>query len=246
MAKRLLDRQVSLLNYLTSGSAIFGDKRDDPLDPALRGIDSSLLRIEARFSHDKRMEKIIAVFPKTFALLGADRETLVRDFVDACPPMDISRLENARQFHAFLRRRWHHEPPIPPYLRDVAACELACAKARDTAESRALEANEGAHTPARGHIRRHPGVILLRTAYDIRPMFEDTSAAAVPMERDTMLAFTLSSGGDEPSVLELVPEIFDLLAVLEKWTDPGTFDVAPQAHELIADLAQAGLVEVRR
>jgi hypothetical protein len=70
MAKRLLHRQVSLLNYLTSGAAIFGDAREPPLDPALRGIDRALLRIEARFSHDKRVQKIVAVFARTFDLLG--------------------------------------------------------------------------------------------------------------------------------------------------------------------------------
>jgi hypothetical protein len=280
MAKRLLDRQVSLLHYLTSSGAIFGDQRNVQLDPALRGIDRALLRIEARFSHDKRMEKIVAVFPRTFALLGAGRETLVRDFVDACPPADISRLENARAFHAFLCGRWRHEPPTPPYLCDVAACELACASARGAAEGRAAAADEGGRalehfsekwtpvfrrkcdqlkklgrvsdsiqskrTLARAHIRRHPGVVLLRSAYDIRPIFEDNSAAATPLERDTRLAITLPSGGDAPSVLELAPEVFDLLAAIEQWTTPSAFDLVSEAAELIADLVQAGLIEVRR
>ena len=39
MAKRLLDRQVSLLHYLTSGGAIFGDKDGAAVDAALQGID---------------------------------------------------------------------------------------------------------------------------------------------------------------------------------------------------------------
>src|SRR5262245_24087786 len=54
MAKRLLDRQISLLDYLTSGAAIFGDKRRAALDPALQGLDVGLLRLEARFSYEKR------------------------------------------------------------------------------------------------------------------------------------------------------------------------------------------------
>src|SRR5436190_12033867 len=170
MPKRLLERQVSLLDYLTGGAAIF-DKRDTPLDPALQDIDPALLRLEARFSHEKRMEKIAAVFPRTFELLGAGREQLIREFVEAYPPVDISRLKNARAFHAFLFRRWHDEPPTPPYLPDVAACELACARVHGAQES-VPQTDSGA--PTAGCIRRHPNVLLLRTGYDVRPMFEQS------------------------------------------------------------------------
>jgi hypothetical protein len=70
MAKRLLDRQASLLEYLTSRAAIFGDKDDACPARGLHGIDRSLLRLEARLSHEKRMEKIVAVFRRTFGILG--------------------------------------------------------------------------------------------------------------------------------------------------------------------------------
>src|SRR2546422_154417 len=70
MANRLLDRQVSLLEYLTSGQAIFGDRAEPTLDQPLQEIDRGLLHLEARFSHEKRMEKIVAVFPKTFEVLS--------------------------------------------------------------------------------------------------------------------------------------------------------------------------------
>jgi hypothetical protein len=78
-------------------------------------MDPRLLCLEARFSHEKRMAKIVTVFPKTFRLLGADRaaivrEAIVREFVAACPPTDITRIENARQFHDFLCARWRHRP----------------------------------------------------------------------------------------------------------------------------------------
>jgi hypothetical protein len=63
MSNQLIDRQVSLLEFLTSGATIFDDQSDAILDGSLRGIDRRLLRVEARFSHEKRMEKIITVFP---------------------------------------------------------------------------------------------------------------------------------------------------------------------------------------
>ena len=117
MSTRLLDRQVSLLDYLTSSGAVFGDSADESINPALRGIDRGLLRLEACFSHEKRMEKIIAVFPRTFQILGASHAGIVREFVEVCPPVDISRVENARQFYNFLCTRWRHEPPDPAFLR---------------------------------------------------------------------------------------------------------------------------------
>jgi hypothetical protein len=233
--KRLLDRQVSLIHYLTSGRAIFGGGA--PRDPNLDGIDGPLLGIEARFSHEKRMEKIAAVFPRTFELLGQEREALIREFVDACPPADIARLVNARQFHDFLFARWRRHPPQPGYLPDVAACEFACAQSRSAGENKSNDAQ-------RAGLRRRPGVVLLRCAFDVRPIFE--GSAGGPAERDTRLAVVPTPDGNEPGILELTPAVFDLLAALGTWTDAAFFDGFPEADALISDLVRAGLVEVRR
>ena len=240
MAKRLLDRQAKLLAYLTSGEAIFGDKSGIPIDPALRGIDRALLHVEARFSHEKRMEKIAAVFPRTFALLGTDLGTVLRAFVEACPPFDISRIENARQFCGFLTARWESRPPAPPYLPDLAACELACARACIEADSESEVEIDAAHIglPA---IRRKPGVILLQTRFDIRPLFESGRDTVDPLESDVRLAIAFCAG--EPRILELTPEIFDLLAALDEWVVAGEL---ANAEGLIAELAEAGVLEVRR
>src|SRR5262245_30130630 len=135
MPEHLLQRQISLLEYLTSADAIFGDGIDAPPVPGLQGFDLTPLRLEACFSHEKRMEKISAAFPRTFEILGADRAALVRDFVAACPSVDIRRIENAHQFYYFICARWEATPPRPPYLRDVAACELAMAGLRMTGKA---------------------------------------------------------------------------------------------------------------
>jgi hypothetical protein len=124
---RLLDRQADLLAYLTSSAAIFGD-RDAPAYAGIAGIDRVALRLEARFSHQKRMEKIAAVFPRTLRLLGSRLDPIVREFVQVSPPSEIGRLANARQFHLFLTDHCGHAQSGPKYLLDVAACELACAE----------------------------------------------------------------------------------------------------------------------
>jgi hypothetical protein len=244
MAKRLLDRQVELLDYLTSVGAIFGDTADARVGDALHGIDPGLLRLEARFSHEKRMEKILTAFPRTFALLGGRSKPIVRDFVRACPPIDVTRIVNARQFHEFVSERWRREPPDPEYLADVAACEFGCAQVRLAREE--AEPAQDEETPAQGGIRRSPDVVLLRCRYDVRPIFEQEAAArVVPVERDTPLALAMPPEADEPRIFEVPAPVFDLLAALDDWVDPDTLDATGELEELIRDLADHGLVEVR-
>jgi hypothetical protein len=245
MTSRLLDRQVRLLEFLTSSAAIFGDRDDSPLDPALQGLDKGLLCLEARFSYEKRLAKVITVFPKTFEILGGGRDAIVRAFVAACPPIEVSRLDNARQFYDCLCTRWRCVPPNPPYLRDVAACELACAQIRVGAEDRIVEQAHGRH-PTQNSIRRHPGFILVRCAYDIRAIFEGDSAGAAPTKRDVPLVIGSLPGGDQPQVFEVRAVAFDLLAALDDWTDPATFGAPPELKQLIGELAEHGLLEVRR
>jgi hypothetical protein len=245
MAKRLLDRQISLLDYLTSGAAIFGDKRRAALDPALQGLDVGLLRIEARFSYEKRMEKIVGVFPNTFELLGHDQTAIVREFVRTCPPVDIGHLTNARQFHDFLSARWRRRRPKPPYLPDVASCEIACATVGAAAETDLQETGNGRQRAPRGAIRRRLGIALLRCRYDVRPIFEGRSAGAVPDKRDTALAVAIAPGGVRPQVFELPAAIFDLIAALDDWSDPAALRGIPGAAELVDELARHGLLEVR-
>ena len=239
-AEGLLDRQTRLLEYLTSGEAIFGDVGSPSRNPLLQGFDRALLHIEARFSHEKRMEKIAAVFPKTFALLGDDRDAIVREFVHACPPVDISRLENARQFYDFLISRWDNRPPTLRYLPDVTTCELAVAQVRIGADSPLPVAKRPAHNRP-SEIRRNPLIALFHTRFDVRPIFEGKWGDISPIERVVPLAISFRAG--EIGIFELTPEVFDLLAALDTWV---AVDELPNAEGLIADLGEAGLLEERR
>jgi hypothetical protein len=244
MMKRLLDRQSSLIHYLTSGAAIFNDGDQRSVDPDLRGIDRRLLRIEARFSFEKRMDKIAAIFSRTFVLLGADRDALLREFVDACPPFTSSRLQNAHQFHDFLSTRWRHEPAVPAHLVDVAACELAFASARILADNVPHDPEKG--PVGRPCIRRSPGVVLLRCAHDIRALFENASEAKGPIARESWLAIRSRASGVQPDIFELAPAVFDLLGSLHDWADQAVFDECRDVDKLISELATVGLIESSR
>jgi hypothetical protein len=241
MANRLLDRQTSLLEHLTSSAAIFDDVAGVSLDRDALGINAGLLRLEARFSHEKRMEKIEWVLPRTLELLGTTKAAIIRDFVEACPPVSISWLENARQFHGFLSQRWLAQAPHPPYLPDVAACELAYASIHGS-EKQAAETSEQAML---GNIRRHPEVILVRCSHDVRSILEQRAGQVPIARRDTLLAISMPRGAEQPTVSELSPDLFELLEMLDDFVELEQFSDVPEVSELIADLGRRGFLEVR-
>jgi hypothetical protein len=243
MLTPLLDRQVELLDYLTSGNAIFGNRSEASRGQVPLGMEIGLLRLEARFSHQKRMAKITELLPNTFELLGTDRTAIVRAFVDACPSTHVGSFENARQFYDFLCTAWRDEPPEPPYLPDVAACEIARAQVRVGAAARL---NHGARVeePRSGAIRRPLGIVLLRCRYDVRPIFESEPEEAAPARRDTRLAIAISPDAGHPNVFDLPAGVFDMLSALENWTERSALGTAEEFDALLRELAQHGLIEV--
>ena len=240
MPARLLQRQITLLEYLTSPGAIFGEGSDAPPAPNLQEFDQAQLRLEASFSHEKRMQKIIAAFPRTFELLGGDQATVVRDFVAACPSVDIRRIANARQFYDFVCARWEATPPQPPYLRDVASCEVAIATIRIKHKARPSQPLAAGHTM---RFRRSRDAVFLPCAYDIRPIFEG-GASEAPALRDVMLAILIPPGNDEPAIFEVPASVYALLVELDTWTDRATLGPMEGLDELMTDLAEQGLLEV--
>jgi hypothetical protein len=243
MASRLLDRQVRLVDYLSSTATLFGEEADAPVDPALQGIDRGLLRLEARFACNRRLERIVTAFPRTFEILGADQRGILGEFVELSRPTTASTLTNARQFYEFLSARWRREPPKPAYLADVAACELAMVEVRNTVEDREKPSSRESDRPKR-NIRRRRGVIALRCAHDIRPIFGGASGDVVPPRCDAAFAVTLPRGSREVRILELAPAAFDLLAWLDDWIDPSTLGANDEPASYLGYLAAHDLIEV--
>jgi hypothetical protein len=88
-------------------------------------------------------------------------------------------------------------------------------------------------------------VLLLRCAFDIQPIFAATGEKSPPVARDTPLAIAMSPGADHTMVMELRPGVFDLLALLEDFTDPEVLGETPDVAALLADLTRLGLLEVQ-
>jgi hypothetical protein len=240
MRSPLLDRQASLLEHLTSGATIFRTGAAAASACEL-GVHAGLLHLEARFSHEKRMAKIKWALPKTLELLGPNRSLIVRDFADSCPPASISRLENARQFRDFLSTLWTIQQPDPPYLFDVAACELAYATVLGS-RSPSTKAEDAAASQG---IRRHPGAVFVRCGYDVRPILEEGADGPDIAERDTPLAVSMPRGAAHPLLSILSPPLFESLELLDDFFDPKELSDLPELNDLLADLADRGLIEVR-
>src|SRR5262249_5389792 len=83
MSAPLLDRQLSLLEHLTSGAAIFD--AGGPAERAPSGIPPALLRLEARFSHEKRMTEIKWVLSRTFEAEGSPSRPILPFFLNSLP-----------------------------------------------------------------------------------------------------------------------------------------------------------------
>jgi hypothetical protein len=240
MSNSLLERQAGLLEYLTSGGAIFGE---GDLSLAQFGLNRGLLHLEAKYSHQKRMEKIEAVLGRTLDLLGSERAPIVRAFAQACPPTSIGRLDNARQFHAFLRTRWREHAPEPPCLPDIAAFEIAYAGVEREHQARADRA------AGPGTIRRQRTVALLRCAYDIAPLLKGPfptrrGSPGLKTRRDTYLALAMPESAAAPVVYALSRELFAVVELLDEFTDPDEFADIPDADAIIAHFISTGLVEV--
>jgi hypothetical protein len=243
MTKRLLDRQASLLDYLSSAAAMFGSGADVPVDPALRAFDSGVLRLQARFICNKRIEKIVSVFPRTLQILGADQRSILREFVEAGQSTNKSTLANAQEFHEFLARRWQRVRPRPACLRDVAACELAMAEARDVA-SEDVGSGAGDRSARRRHgIRRRRDVIALRCAYDVRAVFDASSGDVAPRRRAISLVATVPAGSGEARLIETTSRVVAALSLLDEWADPSALDEIGDRESLIAELAAKGFIE---
>jgi len=242
MASQLLHKQVSLLEYLTQGAVIFGGSDHVPLPRALLGIDRGLMNLEARFSHQKRMDKIAAVFPLTLKLLDRDTESILRSFADACPPTGIARLENARQFHDFLRDALPRYARLPAYLADVTDCELAFAQAR--AHGVLIQIRNGDDQGPR-IVRRHPNTVLLCLDHDVRELFETRDTRVVPPRRTACIAVALPPGMTGPKIFDLPRPVFDLLVAMDKWSDPEMLAACPELERLVRALIDQGLIEAK-
>ena len=248
---RLIDTQTNLLRHLTSQAFIFGtrDLGSAGHDPDLQGMDIRRLRLEAEFSYNKRMKRIRQTFERTATLLGHGFSALIRDFASACPPATYERYPDAACFFDHFRKHSARRPPEPAWAADVAAIELALARAR-TLRPTAMEREVLAARPqpsADLWYRAHPGAALVRCEHDVRGLFESARSGEPVSRRPLFLTVAASRGRRQPRVLELAPEAFSLLERSTHWSPLTPDDGGPRDHacvDLVKSLAAQGVMLV--
>ena len=242
---RLIDRQTHLLRHLTSPALIFGTPELDSAarDPDLQGMDVGRLRLEAEFSYNKRMGRIRQTFERTATLLGHGFSALTRDYAAACPPLTYERYPDAERFFERFLAPGSHEPPRPPWAADVAAIELALARAR-TLHPAAMEGEALAARPqAPGFwYRAHPCAGLVTCRYDVRALFEPARSREPVTKRPVHMAVLAVRARRRPKVLELAPDAFTLLERSREWRAGANDDEA--RGDLVKQLAAQGLALV--
>jgi hypothetical protein len=239
----LLPRQIALLDYLTCEEAISPAPNDRSLPPPLQGMNPVRLGLEARFSHEKRIEKIAGILPRTFDRLGGARAALLQRFAKLCPPTAIDRLENARQFCDFLSDCRGRNELSFAYLPDVAALELAFATVRAKREGHEPPGTIDAppwHDVDKKQVRRAQDTVLVHCAHDIRAILEVDSRAP-PVRKDTRLVVAKPAGSAEPLAFDVPAPIFALLTTLDHWAELPT---SPETSAFLARLADCGVLEV--
>ena len=123
-----------------------GDLAAAALDPDLQGMDIAHLRLEAEFSHSKRIGRIRETFARTASMYGSRFTGVLREFAVACPPRTYERYPDARDFFDWLEVRCAGDPSVPAWTADVARIEIALARARTFRPSEA-EADALARPP---------------------------------------------------------------------------------------------------
>lgn len=213
---KLLDRQTELLRHLTGAELLFGgDGSPGALQESGRhGIGSPGLRLEAEMSFRKRMGKIEKILLLTCQHLGRQRPQLFRRFAVACPPRSYRHYDEALCFYEFLLDHWQTVSPDPPFIVDIARLEMALAR------TRLFRAGQNMRPAvSTGPLRKTPllrladGVEVLPMDYDLRPLFEDSVAARVSVQRKHHL---LVAPGLK--VVEIPNTAAGVFKQLEAWT----------------------------
>ena len=250
--RRLIDRQIGLLRHLTGEAFMFGtsDLAAAALDPDLQGMDIARLRLEAEFSHSKRIGRIRETFARTASMYGSRFTGVLREFAVACPPRTYERYPDARDFFDWFEKRCTDDPLVPVWTVDVARIEIALARARTFRPSE-MEEEALARSPndaSSAWYRTHPCVVLTHCRYDVGPLFAPERSDEGIVRRDLTLATLASRRRRPPEIMEILPQAFALLERSFAWSRLGPETASSEGastRALVMNLSLQGLMLTR-
>lgn len=244
----LLELQTSLIRCLTDPAALREFRSGAAEFENLSFIDPELVHLMSAFYQSKRLDKLTKVLPLTLAYLEPEMGELTAEFMTRHPPLNADTYTHGCQFYGFLKRRWRTRDPNPPFLPDLAYCELA----RVGIERQKEPGNSAVLThltsPMTIVIRRRRGVRLYQTQYDIQSLFAPTGDETADILPDSAcLVLSRPVGSVSGKILRIAPELFGMLKGLSGWT---RFNLAADARgeqtfALLQQLEGLGILEVQ-
>jgi hypothetical protein len=247
----LLELQTALVTCLTDPSALSEFRSGAAAWKSLSFLDPDLMEIMSSFYRSKRLDKLTKVFPKTLAYLASEMGELIPEFMKRHAPVNADSYTNGCQFYGFLRRWWRTHPPNPPFLPDLAYCELA----RIGLELQAQPGGPAVLTidsplwrrPIM--IRRRRGIRLYLSQYDIQPLFDPgwSDGADIPLQ-PVYIVLSRPLVSLSGKVYCVDQELFVLIRGLRNWTKvslSGDLRHSEQSVALLGRLEELGFLEVQ-
>ncbi len=229
----LLQLQVALIRTLVDSASP---------GPELNGIDRHRLALVADLTRAKRIDKIRALLPSTFALIGRQSTKVAHEFTVGHPALDSHSVTNALQFYRFICRRLRQ----PPYLRDVGYCELAlaCACSKPSSELSSLSSP----APREVELRRARSVHLRCCKYDVCALLAGGHPQAV-QHRAVFLVIARPPGSTSGRIFKVGEGLWRLLRMLRHWhrLQPGDAWLADAGGwDSLLRLCRQGILETRQ
>lgn len=247
--EELLELQTALIRCLTDPIALREFRSGAAGWESLSFLDPELMGLMSAFYQSKRLDKVAKVLPLTFVYLASEMAELTPEFMKRHPPLNADSYTHGCQFYSLLRRRWRTHPPRPPFLPDLAYCELARVGVERRRPAGGPALLTGAEPPAAIIIRRRRGVRLHLCQYDIQPLFDPHAGGGGDVvHRRVCLVLSRPLASLSGKMLRVEEELFSLLKGLCNWTKVG-FASDPRHSEqnfaLLQRLEELGFLEVQ-
>jgi hypothetical protein len=250
--QELLELQSALITCLTDPTALREFQAGAAAWKRLSFFDTGLMELMSSFYRAKRLDKITKVLPRTVAYLAPQMGELIFEFMRRHPPLSADSYTNGCQFYAFLRRRWRSLLPHPPFLPDLAYCELA----KIGLERQVMLGGPAVLTSASLAkereiiIRRRTGIRLHQCQHDIRPLFDPGGlGGATILHQPVCLVFSQALASPSGKIFRVDRELFVLLKGLKDWTKvslaASNFHHSEHTIALLRRLEELGFLEAR-